>query len=187
MRKILAYGFAALAAVALPALTSCSPGSDDDDTDKNIDKEWVAANEAYIASAEQLTDDDGSPYYESVTAAWNSGATILMHYFNDRALTEGNLSPLLTSTVNVKYEGELIDGTAFDNSYSNTDSLFTTNLTSVVEGWAIALMQMHVGDSVRVVIPADAGYGSTATGSIPAYSTLVFNIKLVDIPHYETR
>lgn len=176
-----------MAVALVPALTSCSPDNDDDDKDKNIDKAWVSANEAYITQAAALTESDGSPFYESVTAPWNSGATVLMHWFNERALTEGNLRPLLTSTVSVKYHGELINGVRFDDSYSNTDSLFTTELTSVVEGWTVALTQMHVGDSVRVVIPEGAGYGSTQHGSIPSYSTLVFNIKLVEIPHYETR
>lgn len=186
MRRIFTYALAALAVVALPTLTSCSPDNEEDDEPKNIDQAWVSTNEEYINIARTLTNDDGTPYYESVTAAWNSGATILMHYFNDRALTQGNLKPMLTSSVSVKYHGELVNGARFDSSYANSDSLFTTRLTSVVEGWVIALTQMHVGDSVRVVIPAAAGYGSTQTASIPAYSTLVFNIKLVDIPHYET-
>ena len=173
----------ALAAVAL-GLYSCSPESDNDKND-NVDWDWVALNENYYANAALETDKDGSPYYEKIVPVWNEGASILMHYFNDRALTAGNLRPYLTSTVSAKYELALADGTALENSYSNTDSVLTTKVSALVEGWAIALTNMHVGDSVKVVIPAAQGYGAYAHGSVPAYSTLVFNIKLVDVPAYE--
>jgi FKBP-type peptidyl-prolyl cis-trans isomerase FklB len=46
---------------------------------------------------------------------------------------------------------------------------------------------MHVGDSVEVVIPYQLGYGTTITGSIPPYSMLKFNMRLVDIPYYQAR
>ena len=57
----------------------------------------------------------------------------------------------------------------------------------MIEGWKIALVNMRVGDSVRVVIPYKLGYGASGSGAIPPYSTLVFDMKLVDIPYYEVR
>ncbi|MDE6074493.1 MAG: FKBP-type peptidyl-prolyl cis-trans isomerase, partial [Muribaculaceae bacterium] len=51
----------------------------------------------------------------------------------------------------------------------------------------IALEKMHVGDSVEVIIPYQAGYGASSSGSILPYSTLRFGIKLVNIPYYEVR
>lgn len=44
---------------------------------------------------------------------------------------------------------------------------------------------MRVGDSAQVVIPYLEGYGVSGSGSILPFTTLVFNIKLVDIPAYE--
>lgn len=178
---------AAVAFCLLAAASSCSPSNDDDDKNSSADQAYIDANEAYFNQCATLTGSDGKPYYTRVIPAWNSGTSVLMHWFNDRGLTGGNLTPMFTSTVAVKYEGRLYDGSLFDSSYSNTDSLFTTSLTGVIEGWVIALTQMHVGDSVKVVIPPNAGYGATATGNIPAYSTLVFNIKLEDIPEYEIK
>ena len=110
-----------------------------------------------------------------------------MHYFNDRSLTEGNLTPLSTSTVSVKYIGRLYNNEPFDSSYLATDSLFTTKVGDVISGWGIALQHMRVGDSVRVVIPYQQAYGATQSGSILPYSNLQFDIKLVDIPLYETK
>ena len=95
---------------------------------------------------------------------------------------------MYTSTVDVKYIGHLYDGTAFDSSYINTypaDSIYRTTLSSVIEGWTIALTNMHVGDSCEVLIPYQHAYGSSEHGDIKPYSALQFNIKLVYIPGYE--
>ena len=115
---------------------------------------------------------------------------MLIRYLNDRSLTAGNLSPLLTSTVDVKYIGRLYTGEAFDSSYNqkaNGDSIFRTSLTGLIQGWQIALVNMNVGDSVEIIIPYNMGYGGSQTGIIKPYSTLIFNLKLVDIPYYEVR
>ena len=114
-----------------------------------------------------------------------------MRYLNDRSKTVGNLSPMLTSTVDVKYIGRLYNDVPFDSSFTNTasygDSLFRTTPGEVIQGWTIALMNMRVGDSARIIIPYMLGYGASGSGSIPPYSTLVFDVKLVDIPYYEVR
>ena len=90
----------------------------------------------------------------------------------------------------MKYIGRLYNGEAFDSSYNlkvNGDSIFRTSLTSLIQGWQIALVNIHVGDSVEIVLPYNMGYGTTQSGIIKPYSTLIFNLKLVDIPYYEVR
>ena len=42
------------------------------------------------------------------------------------------------------------------------------------------LMRMHRGDRWRVYIPYQLAYGSSARSSIPAYSTLIFDLQLED-------
>ncbi len=109
---------------------------------------------------------------------------MLIHYFNDRAKTEGNLSPLVTSTVDAKYIGRLYNDEPFDSSFTMTtygDSIYRFRPSDMISGWQIALTDMRVGDSCRVVIPADQGYGVQSTGIILPYSVLVFDIKLTDI------
>lgn len=54
-------------------------------------------------------------------------------------------------------------------------------VTSLVKGMQIALQNMSVGDKWEVVIPWSLGYKGYDRGVIPAYSTLVFEIELVDI------
>lgn len=176
-----------LPAVILLALASACH---DDETTNNYKKyaSWREANEEFYQEQKALIDPvDGDLYYSSVIPAWNSGGEILMRYLNDRSLTEGNLSPLVTSVVNVKYKGWLMDGTPFDSSYTATDSVFTTKVTSVIEGWQTALQYMRVGDSVRVVIPAAQGYASAGSGKVLPFSVLTFDVKLKDIVYYEAK
>lgn len=171
-------------AVAI-AVAACNSG-DDDVWEEYSD--WRETNEAWILEQATLTNADGTPYYEKLVPAWNPQAYVLIHYFNDREDTEDNLSPMLTSTVDVKYYGRLYNDEPFDSSYANTqwgDSIFRTTPSSVIEGWAIALQNMRVGDSCEVVIPYQQAYYTSEYGIIIPFSALKFNLKLVDIPYYE--
>ena len=161
--------------------------SDDDDNTWESYTEWRDANNAFYEEQKFLMTPEGTNYYTTITSPSNSSAQVLIKYLTDRSKTEGNLSPLSNSTVTVKYIGRLYNGEAFDSSYNQTDSVLNFNLLSVISGWTIALQDMRVGDSARVVIPSGQGYGASTTGSIPPYSTLVFDVKLVDIPGYEIR
>lgn len=92
----------------------------------------------------------------------------------------GTVSPRLDNVVSVHYRGTLIDGREFDNSYErNCPEAFRLN--QVIEGWQIALQQMHVGDKWVVYIPYTSGYGNRASGPIPAFSTLIFEVELLGI------
>ena len=84
------------------------------------------------------------------------------------------------SIVTCHYKGSLINGKVFDNSFTrNCPEAFRVN--ELINGFQIALANMHIGDHWLVYIPSDMGYGPKASGSIPGYSTLVFEIKLIAI------
>lgn len=159
------------------------------DVKTKVDTSWRDANLAYYTQQSNLKNTDGTNFYQTIIAPWDNNAQVLMHWFNDRDLTKDNLKPLYTSTVDLKYKLTLYDGTALDSSFRRTspaDSIFRTKLNmGVITGWSIAVTQMHVGDSCRVVIPYTQGYGMSDYQQVKAYSTLVFDIKLVDIPAYE--
>lgn len=173
-----------LLALILVAATSCNK---DEENVWDTYSEWRTTNETFFDEQKYAINENGNAEYEALTAQWNSSATILLRWLSDRAKTEGNLSPLYNSTVAVKYIGRLYDGTPVDSSYLQTDSLFYTRPTDLVQGWQIALLNMRVGDSCRIVIPYTLGYGATKTGAILPYSTLIFDLKLADIVKYETR
>ena len=146
-------------------------------------------NENYYNEQAARTNPDGTPYYTTLHPSWNPQAEVLIHYFNDRALTAGNLRPMYTSTCAVKYIGRMYNDAAFDSSYLETsqwgDSVRLFAPKDVIAGWTIALLDMNVGDSCEVVIPYSQGYGSSGSTVIPPYATLRFNMKLTNIPYYE--
>lgn len=164
-------------------VSSCG---DDDNIYDNY-SEWGLPNEIWYKS---LLDSvvDGDTFFTRLRPSWLPGSGVLIHYFNDRRLTEGNLSPLSNSTVKVIYRGEFYNGAGFDSSYLETDSTRTFTLGSnLITGWRIALNDMRVGDSADVIVPWINGYGAGGSNGIPGYSNLKFSIKLVDIPDYEKR
>lgn len=155
----------------------------------NTSDEWREDNNAWLAEQEQKKNPDGSPYYEKLTAVWNPNAYVLMHWHNDRSATAGNITPLSTSYVDVKYRLTDYKGLPKDSSYLRTnpaDSIYRSQVNANIEGWVIGLTRMHVGDSVTMIVPYQCGYGATPNGSIRPYSNLVFDIKLKGIPGYET-
>ena len=63
----------------------------------------------------------------------------------------GKETPRLNSIVSVHYKGTLINGREFDNSWKrNYPEAF--RLHEVIEGWQIALQQMHVCDKCIISI-----------------------------------
>lgn len=177
MRKLLLYVIVALAAVGV---TSCLGSSVEDKF-----KDWRESNDEWFSQQKA-----NKSFYTTVTAPWDVNAQVLMHWYNDTMLTRDNLRPYYTSSVWVKYRGVTKDDEPFDSSYLRTspaDSIFPCTLNSgVIEGWAVAVTRMHVGDSCRVVIPYSLGYGSYMMSSVVLpYTNLVFDIKLVDIVGYE--
>jgi FKBP-type peptidyl-prolyl cis-trans isomerase FkpA len=85
-------------------------------------------------------------------------------------------------TVTVNYLGTLENGTKFDSSYDRKQTFdFVLGAGSVIEGWDQGLVGMKVGEKRKLTIPSRLGYGGAAQGSIPAFSTLIFEIELVKI------
>lgn len=168
--------------------TSCKIG---DDGVWEEYAEWRKTNESWFNEQKVRVDANGNKFYTEVSPVWDTTQCVLIHYYNDRKLTEGNLTPLYTSTVDVKYRGCLYNEEPFDSSYSLTasygDSIYRTQCNKTIQGWIIALENMRVGDSCEVIIPQNLAYGAQNMGIIKPYSALKFQIKLVDIPFYETK
>lgn len=90
------------------------------------------------------------------------------------------ISPEETDTVEVNYEGRLIDGTVFDSSYDRGESV-KFPLNRVIKGWTEGLTYAKEGGKLQLYIPAELGYGQRGTGPIPGNSTLIFDIELVKV------
>jgi peptidylprolyl isomerase len=90
-------------------------------------------------------------------------------------------SAKFNSTVNVKYIGRLLNGNIFDATTAGATFSFRIGANTVIRGWDIGVLNMRVGGKRRLVIPSLLGYGARAQGSIPANSTLVFEIELISV------
>lgn len=88
-------------------------------------------------------------------------------------------SPSVRSIVTVHYTGKTIDGKVFDSSRDSVP--LACRLCDLIEGWIIALQQMHIGDKWEVYIPAEMGYGKFSQPGIPGGSTLIFEIELLGV------
>jgi len=88
--------------------------------------------------------------------------------------------PSADSVVTVHYAGTLTDGTEFDSSYKR-GAPATFSLQQVIAGWTEGVQLMSVGSKYRFTIPPELAYGNRSIGDIPANSTLLFDVELLEI------
>ncbi|NMH61406.1 FKBP-type peptidyl-prolyl cis-trans isomerase [Alteromonas ponticola] len=130
-----------------------------------MNKTVIAENEAFLADNAKRDDvsvTESGLQYEVIEAG------------------EGD-KPKADSTVRVHYHGQLIDGSVFDSSYERGQPAeFPVN--GVIRGWTEALQMMPVGAKWRLTVPQQLAYGEQGAGAaIKPYSTLVFDVELLDI------
>ena len=132
--------------------------------DKIQYKDYIAENEAFLAKNKEKT-----------------GVTVTPSGLQYEVITMGTGNkPSINSTVKVHYVGTLIDGTEFDSSVDGEPVQFP--LAGVISGWTEALQLMPVGSKFRLYLPQDLGYGPNQAGElIKPYSTLIFDVELLDI------
>ncbi len=88
--------------------------------------------------------------------------------------------PTDTNTVKVHYHGTLINGTVFDSSVDRGEPT-SFGVNQVIKGWTEALKLMPVGSKWRLYVPHDLAYGSQDRGTIKPFSTLIFDVELLNI------
>nr|WP_314498309.1 FKBP-type peptidyl-prolyl cis-trans isomerase [uncultured Chryseobacterium sp.] len=95
---------------------------------------------------------------------------------------DGTTKPKASDVVQVKYTGKLMDGTVFDSTDKNGGAPMDINLGSVIKGWTEGIQLMSKGAKYRFYIPSDLAYGDHGAGdAIPAGSTIIFDVELVNI------
>lgn len=163
-------------------LSSCL-GDDEEQTYA----EWRKRNDEYMTKAEARLTENGEKEYTRISADWAPGDYVLVKWHNDRAATARNLSPLSNSTVDIKYEMENIEGDSLGNSYSSSygDSIYRSRPNQNIIGMWAAMLNMHVGDSVTMVIPYHSAYGDTQRGEIIPYSNLIYRVKMKAVTKFE--
>lgn len=86
-------------------------------------------------------------------------------------------APGLCSSVSIFYTGQLTNGTVFDGT-SSAPATFTLN--QLIAGWQLGVPLIKKGGKIMLYLPPSLGYGSRASGPIPANSVLIFEVSLLD-------
>ncbi len=177
-----------LALCTLLSLAAC----DKEDSKKNTP--WRLDNEA------QFVKISADKNYTRLASFSNRG-----HIMYKELKKGSGATPLFTDRVKVRYAGwykynwekpdtynddkgnVITNKIIFDSTEkrNNIPSTFDVNPNAkygVVDGFSTALQHMRVGDKWEVWIPWELGYGEVGnSSSIPAYTTLVFEIELIEI------
>ena len=90
--------------------------------------------------------------------------------------------PNINDNVELHYTGFFINGNVFDSSIERNETL-SIGVNEVIRGWREALQLMSVGSKWKIYVPYKLGYGEIGTqgGPIGPYSTLIFEIELINI------
>jgi FKBP-type peptidyl-prolyl cis-trans isomerase FklB len=113
--------------------------------------------------------------------AKKEGVKVLPSGLQYKVIKEGmGKTPTIADKVKTHYRGTLIDGTEFDSSYKRGKPA-EFGVKAVIKGWTEALQLMKEGDKWELYIPANLAYGERARPTIPANSTLIFEIELLEV------
>lgn len=91
-------------------------------------------------------------------------------------MREGSgLYPTASSSITVRYRGQLADGREFDVKTAPVEP----SMSGVIPCWSEGLMMMRQGGMAKLVCPPALAYGERGAGSvIPPNSTLSFDVEL---------
>ena len=156
-------------------------------TDEEINTEMSAFQERRQAEAEaerveqaQSNLEAGRAYMEEMSANEDVRTTESGLQYIVMEPGEGD-NPVAADSVEVHYEGRLIDGSVFDSSIERGETV-TFGLTQVIPGWTEGLQLMKPGGKFKLIIPPELGYGEGGAGQmIGPNATLVFDVELISI------
>lgn len=83
----------------------------------------------------------------------------------------------------IHYKGSLINGKILASSINKGEPYkFKVGEGSVIKAWDEALLNMRVGDKVKIIVPSKLAYGEDGyKNKIPPFATLIFEIKLLKL------
>ena len=153
---------------------------------------WAQRNSEYIDSIAQVAranaDGDWKVFLAhgmNDTLQWDNKYYV---YCKVKSCGTGTTHPMYNDNVWVNYSGKLINDKIFDASYSGElnpdyEAPMQLALNESVKGFTTAVQEMVRGDIWEIYVPSTLGYGAIDNGVVPAYSTLIFTVNLVDFSH----
>jgi len=123
--------------------------------------------------------DEGLAYLEANKT--KEGVVTLPSGLQYKVVKEGEgPQPSIDDKVVCHYTGTFIDGRVFDSSVERGEPA-TFQVKGVIKGWQEAIPMMKVGSKWELYIPPSLAYGAKDNPGMPANSTLVFEVELLDI------
>ena len=101
-----------------------------------------------------------------------------MYYID--SLVGSGLAPVTGDTLWVYYNGMLLDGTIVQSSEGGPPMMFEIGLGQVIDGFDEGVSYMKRGGEAIFIIPSWLAYGSAGYYSIPGYTTLLYEVQLMD-------
>ncbi len=90
--------------------------------------------------------------------------------------------PVKGEKVEVDFSATLLDGQFVGSTFDQPEKFsFVLGEGYAIQGWEEIMPKMHLGERVKAIIPFEMAYGEHSVGSIPPYSNLVYDIKLLKI------
>lgn len=97
---------------------------------------------------------------------------------NERKVKKGDV-------VLIDYEGKFLNGLFFDSTKKRNQpfEFVYGNELQVIEGLESAIGMMHEGEKAIVIIPSPLAFGETGSsnGTIPPFTTVIYEVKLLKI------
>ncbi len=179
-------------------VSSCSESDDDSISEF---ENWQQKNETYFEQQYQAHSVQSDTKF--ILPSWKQAGSkslsdiahtecILVDVIETLGITDVS-APLFTDSVEVHYRGRLLPSRSYPTGYEFDKSYYSSKLDvgvdvpytcspsgNLVTGFSTALQYMHRGDHWQVTIPYQLGYGTSDYETIPAYSTLIFDIWLED-------
>ncbi|WP_061961461.1 FKBP-type peptidyl-prolyl cis-trans isomerase [Demequina flava] len=118
---------------------------------------------------------NGAPSVDFAGAEQGEGLAVVV-------LEGGDGAPVVEGQhITVHYTGWLWDGAQFDSSWDRGESItFPIAHGTLIDGWVDGIVGQPVGSKLLLVVPPESGYGFADMGPIPAGSTLVFVIDVLE-------
>lgn len=166
---------------------------------------WQERNEAYITDL--VNAFDANPNGDLKRIGLISAPGKYIYYREKEAVPSKDWNqdlngkkPTFTATVKLYYKGTNILGEYFDGNFTGDNPVTTPpediiknrnanvgdssprefTFPGVIQGWQEVLQQMEVGDRWEIYIPWEYGYGSSGNDAILGYSTLIFDMQMLD-------
>jgi len=81
----------------------------------------------------------------------------------------------------MRYVGKLQNGSTFDSNTKGRPFSFRLGKGEVIKGWDEGVKGMQVGGERRLTCPPHLAYGKAKLPGLPPNSTLIFDVKLLEI------